>query len=106
MQVYLTADAARDLETAHAWLAANSGALAASTWLDGMEQAVSSLGELPERGGYPKELARLGMREYREIFRDYWRISYRVQAGVVYVYCIADGRRDLQTLLEKRLLQA
>ena len=38
-------------------------------------------------------------------FRPY-RIIYRVIENNVYVLVIADGRRDMQSLLQRRLLQA
>ena len=48
----------------------------------------------------------LGILEYREIFFKPYRIIYRVMDKNVYVLLIADGRRDMQTLLQKRLLDA
>jgi toxin ParE1/3/4 len=45
-------------------------------------------------------------REYREISFKPYRIIYRVMAENVYVLVIADGRRDMQALLQRRLLQA
>ena len=65
-----------------------------------------SLSENPGRGAYPKELLAVGLREYREIFFKPYRIIYRVIAENVYVMVIADGRRDMQTLLQRRLLDA
>jgi len=64
------------------------------------------LSEFPERGAYPKELLALGVREYREIFFKPYRIIYRVLDKNVYVLLIADGRRDMQSLLQRRLLDA
>ena len=60
----------------------------------------------PQRGTYPKELLAIGLREYREIFFKPYRIIYRVMNQNVYVMVIADGRRDMQALLQRRLLQA
>ncbi|MDE0103485.1 MAG: type II toxin-antitoxin system RelE/ParE family toxin [Bryobacterales bacterium] len=48
----------------------------------------------------------IGIREYREVFVKPYRIIYRVTAETVYVLLIADGRRDMQSLLLRRLLQA
>ena len=53
----------------------------------------------------PKELLALGVREYREVFFKPYRIIYRVQDETVYVLLIADGRRDMQSLLQRRLLE-
>ncbi len=48
----------------------------------------------------------MGIREYREIFFKPCRIIYRVMGEKIYVMLIADGRRHMQALLERRLLQA
>ena len=73
--------------------------------LEQIEKAFSSLSEYPERGNYPRELLDIGIREYREIFFKPYRIIYRVMENNVYVLVIADGRRDMQTLLQRRFLQ-
>jgi toxin ParE1/3/4 len=48
----------------------------------------------------------LGIREYREVFFKPYRIIYRVMDKNVYVLLIVDGRRDMQSLLQRRLLDA
>ena len=48
----------------------------------------------------------LGIPCDREVFFKPNRIIYRIQATSVYVYLIADGRREMQTLLSRRLLDA
>lgn len=70
------------------------------------EKAFSMLSEFPERGACPKELVALGIREYCEIFFKPYRIIYRVIDKNIYVFSIVDGRRDMQTLLQRRLLDA
>jgi toxin ParE1/3/4 len=74
--------------------------------LDQIEKALATPSENPERAPYPKELLAVGLREYRELFFQPYRIIYRVMATNVYVMVIADGRRDMQALLLRRLLQA
>ena len=74
--------------------------------LNQIEKALQSLSEHPRRGNYPKELLDLGIQEYREICFGPYRIIYRVIESNVYVLVIADGRRDMQSLLLRRLLQA
>ena len=71
-----------------------------------MEKKFISLSELPETGVYPRELLSLGIRDYREIFFKPYRIIYRIDNENVYIYLIADGRRDMQTLLQRRMLGA
>jgi toxin ParE1/3/4 len=40
----------------------------------------------------------------KEVLFKPYRIVYRVFGDAVYVYVIVDGRRDMQTLLQRRLL--
>lgn len=105
-QVLLTDDASRDLEELYDYMMSHDTPENAYYVLDRIEKSFSSLSENPERGAYPKELLAVGIREYREIFFKPYRIIYRVLAENVYVIVIADGRRDMQTLLQRRLLQA
>ncbi len=104
-RVLLTDDAARDLEDLYDYIECHDALEKADYVLDEIEKAFLSLSENPERGVYPKELLAIGLREYREIYFKPYRIVYRVIAANVYVMVIADGRRDMQALLQRRLLQ-
>ena len=104
--VLLTNDAARDLDEIYDYIALHDSPQKADYVLEQIEKGFSSLSEFPERGGYPKELLALGIREYREIFFKPYRIIYRVMDKNVYVLMIVDGRRDMQSLLQRRLLNA
>ncbi len=104
--VFLTDDAARDLEDLYDYIALHDAPGKADHVLEQLEKAFAGLSENPRRGTCPKELRAIGLREYREIFFKPYRIIYRVIAENVYVFVIADGRRDMQALLQRRLLQA
>ena len=71
-----------------------------------IEEVVESLATFPECGAYPREFHALGIREYRETRFKPYRVIYRIMWKRVYIYVIADERRDMQTLLERRLLGA
>ena len=103
-RVLLTQDAVNDLEALDTWIAAHDSPERADYVLDRISEAFQKLTELPERGTHPKELSVLGIREFREVYFKPYRIIYRVQRRTVYVYLIADGRRDMQALLSRRLL--
>ena len=104
--VLLTHDAARDLEEIYKYIALHDSPQNADYVLERIEKIFSSLSEFPERGVYPNELLALGIRAYREIFFKPYRIIYRVMDNIVYVLMIVDGRRDMQSLLQRRLLNA
>ena len=103
--VLLTNDATYDLQELYDYIAQHDSPRKADTVLDRIEGLLEGLAESPERGSYPKELIALGIREYRKVFFKPYRIIYRVIGKKVYVMLIADGRRDMRTLLERRLLE-
>lgn len=103
-EVFLTNDAERDLNELYDYIYSNDAPQKADYVLEQIEKAFRNLSEFPERGAYPMELIELGIREYREIFFKPYRIIYRIMGKNVYVLMIADGRRDMQALLQRRLL--
>jgi toxin ParE1/3/4 len=64
-----------------------------------------SLQEYPYRGHIPPELDLLGIREFLEVHYKPYRIIYQIIEKEVFVHCILDGRRDMQSLLQERLLK-
>ena len=104
--VLLTNDSAHDLNELYDFIAGHDSPRKADYVLDQIEKTFSTLSEFLERGVYPKELLKLGIREYREIFFKPYRIIYRVMDKNVYVLLIVDGRRDLHSLLQRRLLDS
>jgi len=50
-------------------------------------------------------LDKMGIREFREIHFKPYRIVYSIHENEVFVHCVLDGRRDMQTLLQQRLLR-
>jgi toxin ParE1/3/4 len=104
--VLLTRDAAGDPEELYDYIAEHDAPSKADHVLDRIQKVIDTLATFPERGSYPKEPLALGIREYRQTFFKPYRVIYRIIGQHVYVYLIADGRRDMQALLERRLLGA
>jgi toxin ParE1/3/4 len=104
--VLLTAGAERDLESIYDYIAECDSPTKANHVLDRLTQVAATLANFPERGSHPKELLALGIKEYRQVFFKPYRLIYRVIDRRVYIYLIADGRRDMQSLLARRLLGA
>jgi len=102
--VVLSPAAATDLLEIHDYISENDAPSKADHVIDKIEEAVRGLEHFPARGSLTKELLALGIRSYRETYFKPYRIVYEVSAKQVDVYLIADGRRNLQTLLLNRLL--
>jgi toxin ParE1/3/4 len=103
-QVVLTEDAERDLEDIHSYVAEFDSPNKADDLLSKLVEVAEKLELFPEEGLPPKELRALGIQEYRQVFLKPYRVIYRVVDHRVIANLIADGRRDMQTLLTRRLL--
>lgn len=105
-EVLLTAGAEQDLESIHDYISEFDSVANANDVLDALIHVVESLSIFPERGSYPKELVGLGIKEYRQTFFKPYRVIYRITGSQVFIYLIVDGRRDMQSVLARRLLGA
>jgi toxin ParE1/3/4 len=105
-EVLLTKGAEQDLEAIHDYIFEFDCVANANDVLAQLMDVVESLSRFPERGSYPKELVGLGIKEYRQTFFKPYRVIYRVTGRQVIIYLIADGRRDMQSVLARRLLGA
>jgi toxin ParE1/3/4 len=66
---------------------------------------IFSLDHQPERGHYPPELDKHGVKDYTEVHFKPYRIIYEILGKNVMILACFDGRRDMQSLLERRLLR-
>ena len=103
-KVVMTKDAEADLEDIYNYIADHDSIDNADYVLDELLKATDTLANFPMKGSLPKELQSLGIREYRQIFFKPYRVIYRTIGKQVVIFIIADGRRDMQTLLSRRLL--
>ncbi|SRR5579883_851930 len=103
-EVLLTSDAEIDLQDLYDYIA-HSDSIQAAHVLGRLEDVTNNLAADPSRGSTPKELRSLGIGEYRQVFFKPYRVIYRVIEERVVIYLIADGRRNMQSLLSRRLLR-
>lgn len=101
--VRLSEDAERDIAELYHHNARQHGHARAEALLEALERCCHSLADHAARGNVPKELLELGIAEYRELHHQSYRIIYRLISTQVIAYCVADGRRDMQSLLLRRL---
>ena len=102
--VQITKGAEADLAEILAFLAEREGSLVAERVLEGLLDAADNLTRFPERGSFPKELLKLGIRDFRQVMFHPYRLIYRIAGNQVFLLLVADGRRDFQSLLERRVL--
>lgn len=103
--VQLTEAAARDLEQICDWIVEHDLPAKALHVLDRITAAAEDIGRSPHSGSRPPELPPGMEAEYRQVFFKPYRLIYEVRRGEVIIHVIADGRRDLQSLLVRRLTE-
>jgi toxin ParE1/3/4 len=103
-EVLLTQGAEQDLESIYDHIAAFDSPVNADQVLDQMLEVAQRPATFPGRGSHPRELLALSIHDYRQVTFKPYRVIYRVIGSKVYVTLIADGRRDMQSLLARRLL--
>lgn len=104
-RVRLTSGAADDLTTIITYLHTHEGPARAAKVLDDLEQVIEDVSTFPNRGPYPPELLSLGITAYRQVIKPPYRLIYEVRNQEVVMFMIADGRRDMRTLLFDRLIR-
>lgn len=103
--VRLTDAAVRDLEEICNWIAEHDSSVKALHVLDRIPSAAESIGKSPHSGSRPPELPAGMEAEYRQVFFKPYRLIYEVRGTGVIIYLIVDGRRNLQSLLLRRLTE-
>jgi toxin ParE1/3/4 len=105
-EVNLSEDAYQDLLEIGVYVATHGGTARAEDLLAHIERVRAGLESNPKRGVHVPEMVDVGETDFRELFFKSYRIVYQVTERQVTVLLIADGRRNLRTLLQQRLLRS
>ena len=93
-----------DLRHIRDYLIAQAGREIADNITRKILDLVEKLEQYPERGPVPDEVQLLGFDNVRQLSLRPYRVIYQVAPGKVTIHMIVDGRRDLQPLLRRRLI--
>lgn len=104
-RVRLAEDAEQDVIDIYRYIAPHDSVENADYVLDQLESLCSRLAKLSQRGHVPPELDRIGVTNYLEVNFKPYRVIYEVIRRDVFVHCIVEGRRDMPSLLERRLIR-
>ena len=104
-KVEITDVAEQDILDIVYYIARNDSRQNAQQLFDKLETLCLSLSEQPGRGHIPPELESVGIKDFLEVHYKPYRVIYQIQGRTVFILCVADGRRDMRSLLERRLLR-
>jgi toxin ParE1/3/4 len=105
-EILFTEGAEQDLRELHAWLSDTASPKQADRLALQISETIARLAHFPHRGSQPPELVDLGIHRYRQTLVKPWRLIYQVNDQQVIILLIADTRRDLTSLLTRRLLRS
>lgn len=104
-EIIITRQAEIDLLELWNYIAAEESFESADYVLDNLEKTVSSLEQMPTKGHVVRELEAIGGLDYLEIHFKPYRIIYSVSGDKVFIYAVINGRRDVQSILLRRLIR-
>lgn len=104
-RVNIVASAEEDLFEIYQYVFFNDSEEKAEKLYSKLYEKCLSLQEYPNRGHVPPELKLLGIDDFLELSYKPHRIIYQILDKVVFIHCVLDGRRDMQKLLQERLMR-
>jgi plasmid stabilization system protein ParE len=105
-QVVILRQAEQDLRELRGYLMKTFGqAVWQSSYAD-IKAAILNLAAFPYSGAIPEALEQLQLVQYRQIISGSNRIIYEVREKTVYIHLVVDCRRDMKSVLMRRLLRS
>jgi toxin ParE1/3/4 len=98
-------DAEEDLFDIYRYVVLNDSIERADKLYTSIKKTCYKLKLYPHRGNIPSELFEIGVVEFRELRYKPYRIIYSIESTSVMVHCVLNGRRDIQSILQERLLR-
>lgn len=105
LRVVILDSAEQDLKELRAYILKSFSLDSWHTTYAKIKEAIRNLQTFPQAGSIPDEIEKLNLTQYRQILAGMNRIIYEVRQDTIYVHVIVDARRDMDSLLTRRLLR-
>lgn len=105
LKVVFLQSAEQDLKELRAYIIRHFGK---EIWQDSYSKIKASVGVVqtyPLGGGIPEEFESLNLAQYRQVVSGMNRIIYEVREETIYIHLICDSRKDMKSLLTRRILR-
>lgn len=100
-----TKDAASDFEEILSYIKYRTGKTSAKIQYDRVIINVEKLKVFPDQGKISEDLRSIGIVSIHEIVETPWRIFYKIEDDTVYILSILDGRRNIEEILYKKVIE-
>lgn len=106
MKVVFLRSAEADLKDLRRYIIKNFGTDTWTASYEKIKQSVAMIEAHPQAGRVPEELENLNTAQYRQVISGRNRLIYEVRMDIAYIHVVCDTRRDLKTLLMRRMVGA
>lgn len=86
------------------WYKYNAGKNVARKIYSKINLRIKKLKNMPGMGKPVQILKDIGVNDYRQIIHDNWIIYYRVEGQNINIISVIDGRRNLEEILYKKII--
>lgn len=97
--------AEQDLKELKSYMVKNFGKDTGQASYTRIKDSVNTIKTFPLSGNVPEELERLNLTQYRQVVSGMNRIVYEVRQEIIYIHIVCDTRKDMKSLLTRRLLR-
>lgn len=104
-RVVILESAEQDLQEIRTYIIKNFSTDAWRTSYAKIKETIRNFQNFPHTGSIPEELEKLNLTQYKQALSGLNRIIYEVRQDVVYIHIVVDTRRDMHSLLTRRLLR-
>jgi len=105
MKVVILESAEHDLKELKSYIVKNFSVETWQSTYDKIKAVIRNLKTFPHAGSIPEEFEKLNLSQYQQVISGMNRIIYEVRQDTLYIHIITDARRDLKSLLTRRLLR-
>ena len=104
-RVVILDSAEQDLKELRSYILKTFSADTWSTTYAKIKEAIRNLQNFPQAGSIPDEIEKLNLTQYRQVLSGMNRVIYEIRQDTIYVHIVVDARRDMNSLLTRRLLR-
>lgn len=104
-KVVLAHQAKLDLDDLKNYIIKNHSQKSWQECLSKLKNSIKTLKTFPQAGNIPTELENINLSQYRQIISGMNRIIYEIRETTVFIYLICDSRKDMKSILTRRLLR-
>lgn len=106
LRVVFLESAKHDLRDLRYYLIKNFGMRSWQISYRKIKETINTIQEFPLEGRIPDELESVNLTQYRQLLSGMNRIIYETRQQTIYIHIICDARRDMRSLLTRRLMRA